>query len=224
MSSSPVGANSSERSPPTTITCMGTEATTLANLVVKQLGKQCNTTTNLWNRTGLFILSQQKLLFTGAELRAPHTQRNHLTKQQRNAKSSGPLILAPLRSVMFFQERQVLLVKDLLHQSHGQLSFQTTTDLAGGNSSSHPGASHLSAHLSPHKLKFLTLEISHAKTHCWPDFQQCATTEESPLETATNAAESNLGATTEQMSLAEIAKCVPSAVSPGRWLKKSGLS
>lgn len=35
MSASPVGTNSSEYSPPTTIMCMGTEATTLANLVVK---------------------------------------------------------------------------------------------------------------------------------------------------------------------------------------------
>lgn len=35
MSAPPVGAHSGEHSPPTTITCMGTEATTLANLVVK---------------------------------------------------------------------------------------------------------------------------------------------------------------------------------------------
>lgn len=36
----------------------------------------------------------------------------------------------------------------------------------------------ISQHPSPHKLKFLPLEISHPKTHCWPDFQQCATAEE----------------------------------------------
>lgn len=195
----------------------------------RPLGKKCNTTTNLWNRTGLLISSRQKLMFTGAELwppEDPDTQRGIIDQITMKCQELRPLILAPLRSVMFFQERQALLVKDLLqlHQSHGQLFCQTTTDLTVENSSTHPGASHLSAHLSPHKLKFLSLEISHAKTHCWPDFQQCATTEESPLETATNAAESNLGATTEQMSLAEIAKCVPSAVSPGRWLKKSGLS
>lgn len=40
-----------------------------------------------------------------------------------------------------------LLIKHLtqFHQSHGQLFFQTTTDLAVGIISSHPGASLLSA-------------------------------------------------------------------------------
>lgn len=118
-----------------------------------------------------------------------------------------------------------MLIKDLiqLHQSHGLLFFQTTTDLAVENSSSHPGAPDLSASI-PTQIEISAPGDFSSKDTLLTRFSAVCHSGRAPLETATDAAESNLGVTTEQMSLAEIAKCVPSAASPGCWLKKSGLS
>lgn len=165
----------------------------------RQPRRKHNTTTNLRSRTRLLISSWQKLVFTGAELRAaadplpPYTP--GWTIRPRNdemPRAQAPWYQLHWNHLMLFQERQALFMKDLmqLHQSHGQLFLQTTLQWGIAHHTQEPL---ITQHLPPHKLKFLPLDISHPKTHCWPDFQQCATTEESPVETATNAAESNLG-------------------------------
>lgn len=208
---------------------MGTEATTLANLVVKDSFERSATPPQI-SETEHDCTSRhdksrcpQVLNYEHQRIHCHHTHReksfDHKIIKHQELR---PLILAPLKSVTLSGETGFA-CKGPAPAPPDPWTAPLPLIMQWG-AAHHTQEPLIAQHLSPYKLKFLPLEFSHPKTHCRPDFQQCATTEESSLETATNAAESNLGATTEQMSLAEIAKYVPSAESPGCWLKKSGLS
>lgn len=136
-----------------------------------------------------------------------HTQMNHLTIQRTKCQDLRPPNIRMTDISEDILPEGGLPTKDLihLHQRQRCLFSQTTTDSSFLQEwgMAHPPWEPLSIYLhtrmAPGSFSSQKRDTVPTDIRCWPDFQTCATTEESPLETAATVAESNLGVTTEQM-------------------------